>query len=231
MSQAEHNPTLQDFLAHALGGPGLPSPLPDDPAPLLVAWYHEAVKKLGDEVGTAMSLATSTPDGRPSTRVVLCKAIEPSPLSLSFFTNYQSRKASELDANPAAAAVFYWPALDRQVRLEGRAERLGDRENDAYFATRSLASRLGAWVSDQSRPLASRADLLQRVGEVAARLGVKSLAEGQAIPRPPHWGGYRLRVHAVELWVAGRARLHDRAQWRRDPATPGSPWLASRLFP
>jgi pyridoxamine 5'-phosphate oxidase len=193
---------LKSVLADALGGPGLPAPLPADPMPLASAWHAEAVASLGGESASAMALATCDASGAPAARIVLCKSIDPTGEAIHFFTNYTSRKASDLAANPRAAGVFYWERLGRQMRLEGVTSRLGDAENDRYFASRPLISRLGAWVSEQSKPLASRAELLERVAQVASRLGVKSLAEGQAIPRPPHWGGYRLDVDRVEFDAA-----------------------------
>ncbi|CAG1000964.1 pyridoxamine 5'-phosphate oxidase [Phycisphaerales bacterium] len=220
---------LGEILTHALAGPGLPTTLPPNPLPLLRSWYDEAIKTLGEELGTAMTIATSTPDGHPAARLVLCKGIDIEPPSLLFFTNYESRKGRELIANPNAAACFYWDKLARQARVEGIAERLPNEHNDRYFASRPMIARLGAWVSEQSRPLSSREELLSRVRGVAHRFGLKSLTDESAIPRPAHWGGFRLRAKVVELWVAGRFRLHDRAVWRatRDPGR----WECERLCP
>lgn len=229
MNEPSHHSLLSEILTHALAGPGLPSLLPADPMPLLRSWYDEAIKTLGDELGTAMTLATASAEGRPSARQVLCKGIEADPPSLLFFTNYESRKGRELGANPRAAGCFYWDRLARQARVEGTAERVPDDHNDRYFASRPLIARLGAWVSEQSRPLASREELLARVRQVAQRFGLKSLTDESAIPRPPHWGGFRIRLDVVELWVAGRFRLHDRAIWR---ATDNRGiWSAERLCP
>jgi pyridoxamine 5'-phosphate oxidase len=177
-----------------------------------------------------MVVATATAEGRPSARVVLCKKLVVAPGYVVFFTNYQSRKGAELDANPEAAAVLHWDDLARQVRLEGRVLRSPDEESDEYFASRALDSRIGAWASLQSQPLDSRGTLLRRVAVEAARHGTQ-------VPRPPHWGGYRLWPRVVELWLEGPFRVHDRARWTReldlsDPARPRpGPWQATRLYP
>ncbi|RMH25659.1 MAG: pyridoxamine 5'-phosphate oxidase [Planctomycetota bacterium] len=216
--------------------PALPDPLPDEPFGLLCAWFDEARNRRVQPNPDAMALATVGADGAPSVRVVLCKAIEPTIGRLTFYTNYRSRKSREIDANPRVAAVMHWDALDRQVRVEGLAHRAGDAESDAYFRTRRLESRLGAWASDQSEPIESREALLARVMDVMARFGVTldDLDRGDAeIPRPPHWGGWHIVASAVELWVGGPGRIHDRARWRRpitDPSQPGG-WSSSRLQP
>jgi pyridoxamine 5'-phosphate oxidase len=176
-----------------------------------------------------MALATTTTDGRPSVRIVLCKKLVADPGYAVFFTNYDSRKGGELAANPHAAAVFHWDAFGRQVRLEGRVVLSPAEESDEYFASRALDSRIGAWASLQSQPLDSRKTLLKRVAHEAARFGTH-------VPRPPHWGGYRLWPETVELWIEGPFRVHDRARWVRtlepsgDAFAPG-PWAAARLFP
>jgi pyridoxamine 5'-phosphate oxidase len=176
-----------------------------------------------------MSVATATPDGRPSVRVVLCKHLIVDPGYVVFFTNYHSRKGSELDANPRAAAVLHWDAFGRQVRLEGCIVKSPADESDEYFASRALDSRIGAWASLQSQPLDSRKTLLKRVAAEAARFGTH-------VPRPPHWGGYRLWPETVELWIEGPFRVHDRARWTRTVEPQGDgcaagPWSATRLFP
>jgi pyridoxamine 5'-phosphate oxidase len=207
----------------------LPSSLPADPMPLFQEWFDGVRHARSQPNPDGMALATATPDGRPSVRVVLCKILVADPGYVVFFTNYESRKGSELAANPRAAAVFHWDAFGRQVRLEGPIVRSPGPEGDAYFASRALDSRIGAWASLQSQPLDSRKTLLKRVAIEAAR-------HGTHVPRPPHWGGYRLWPEQVELWIEGPFRVHDRARWTRtlepqgDGFAPG-PWQATRLFP
>jgi pyridoxamine 5'-phosphate oxidase len=167
---------------------------------------------------TAMTLATADERGRPSARLVLLKGVDER--GFLFFTNRESRKGRELEANPLAALAIHWPASQQQVRVEGRVERADDAESDAYFESRPRESKLGAWASQQSRPLASREELEGRVRELAERWP-------GAIPRPPHWGGYRVVPHRIELWFAGAARLHDRFLYQRD----GEGWTMTRLNP
>ncbi len=208
----------------------LPSTLPDDPMPLAHEWFAKARADKVQPNPDAMVVATATADGRPSARVVLCKHFVVDPGYLVFFTNYASRKGDELAANPRAAAVFHWDTLSRQVRFEGPILRSPEAESDAYFASRALDSRLGAWASLQSQPLDSRATLLKRVAVETAR-------HGTHVPRPPHWGGYRLWPETVELWIEGSFRVHDRARWTRTLADGGpqgyapGPWQSTRLFP
>ena len=208
----------------------LPATLPGDPMPLAHEWFAKARADKVQPNPDSMVVATATADGRPSARVVLCKHFVVDPGYLVFFTNYASRKGDELAANPRAAAVFHWDTLSRQVRFEGPILRSPDAESDAYFATRALDSRLGAWASLQSQPLDSRTTLLKRVAVETARHGTQ-------VPRPPHWGGYRLWPETVELWIEGSFRVHDRARWTRTLAdggaqgfTPG-PWQSTRLYP
>jgi pyridoxamine 5'-phosphate oxidase len=207
----------------------LPGTLPDDPMPLFAEWYEGARAAKAQPNPDSMALATTTADGHPSVRIVLCKKLVPDPGYAVFFTNYDSRKGGELGANPCAAAVFHWDAFGRQVRLEGRVVRSPDDESDEYFASRALDSRIGAWASLQSQPLDSRKTLLKRVAHEAARFGTH-------VPRPPHWGGYRLWPETVELWIEGPFRVHDRARWTRtlEPARDAfvaGAWAATRLFP
>ena len=218
----------------------LPDPLPESPLPMLVAWYQEAKRAAGAPNPDAMALATATADGRPSARIVHCKGIDADLGFALFYTNYGSRKAAEIEANPRAAGLFHWDHLGRQARIEGRVERSPAAESDAYFATRPLLSQLGAWASEQSRPLDARFKLLDRIGSVAARLGVGTSPDPAVrVPRPPHWGGYRIWIDTVELWVGGDARLHDRAVWTRTagdlqpaPGVPGgSLWTSTRRQP
>jgi pyridoxamine 5'-phosphate oxidase len=207
----------------------LPSSLPEDPMPLFEEWFSGVRKARAQPNPDSMALATATADGRPSVRVVLCKKLIANPGYVVFFTNYDSRKGGELDANPRAAAVLHWDAFGRQVRLEGPIVRSPAAESDEYFASRALDSRIGAWASLQSQPLDSRRTLLKRVASEAARFGPH-------VPRPPHWGGYRLWPDTVELWIEGPFRVHDRARWTRtlelqgDGFDPG-PWQPTRLYP
>ena len=191
-----------------------------DPDPLrqFQAWFEEA-RDAGMELPETMALATATPDGRPSVRMVLLKGADER--GFAFFTNRESRKGSELAANPRAALLLHWWPLGRQVRVEGRVERISDEESKGYFDTRPLPSRLAAWASPQSRPLANRAELERLYAETAARF---SDAE---VPLPPHWGGYRVVPDRYEFWQHGDDRLHDRIRYERDAAT----WKRERLAP
>lgn len=207
----------------------LPSSLPEDPMPLFEEWFSGVRKAKAQPNPDSMALATATADGRPSVRVVLCKKLITNPGYVVFFTNYDSRKGGELDVNPRAAAVLHWDAFGRQVRLEGPIVRSPAAESDEYFASRALDSRIGAWASLQSQPLDSRRTLLKRVASEAARFGPH-------VPRPPHWGGYRLWPDMVELWIEGPFRVHDRARWSRTLEVQGEgfdpgPWQATRLYP
>ena len=217
--------------------PSLPEPLPADPMPLFHEWFREAAARRTQPNPDAMVVATAASNGDPSARVLLCKRVVVDAGYIVFFTNYQSRKGQDLTARPRAAAVFHWDALHRQVRIEGPIARSPDSESDEYFASRSLESRIAAWASDQSRPLASRDVLLQRVQETAARFGVAPGATSGTVPRPPHWGGNRLWVERIELWAEGANRVHDRAVWTRplqaagEHAFTGGPWRSTRLNP
>ncbi len=211
------------------GSGSLPSALPDDPMPTVRAWLDDARSRKVQPNPDAMVVATATADGRPSARVVLCKKLVVDPGYAVFFTNYDSRKGHELAENPRIAAVLHWDDLARQVRLEGRAVRCPPEESDAYFKSRALDSRIGAWASLQSQPLESRTTLLRRVAVEAAR-------HGTSVPRPPHWGGYHLWPEVVELWTEGAFRVHDRARWTRTLTPSGAdfaagPWLSTRLYP
>ncbi|HZW08387.1 MAG TPA: pyridoxamine 5'-phosphate oxidase [Phycisphaerales bacterium] len=214
--------------------PTLPDPLPAEPFSLFRAWFEEAAALGATPNPNAMTLATIDPDGRPSARIVLCKGIDAPTGCLVFFTNYESRKGRALDANPRAATVFHWDHAERQARIEGAVQRSSPGESDAYFASRPWESRLGAWASDQSRPIASREALLRQAADKVLELGIDLGAAVRGdpveIPRPPHWGGYRLIADRVELWVGGAGRLHDRACWERPPGGTG-PWRGTRLQP
>ena len=167
-----------------------------------------------------MTLATVGADGRPSARIVLLKGFDAA--GFVFHTNYDSRKGKEIVVNPHAALVFFWPELERQVRIEGEAERLPVADSDAYFQSRPLGSRLSAWASRQSEPVADRAVLERELEEI------KQEFAGRDVPRPPFWGGLRLRPEAIEFWQGGANRLHDRLRYRR--VTP-SAWRIERLSP
>jgi len=219
----------------------LSDPLPSEPLQQAQDWLAEAWRRRPQGNPNAMTLATCGPEGMPSARIVLCKEIVPVPGYVVFYTNYRSRKGRELDANPRAAAVLHWDELRRQVRIEGMVETAPTADSDAYFASRALESRIGAWASAQSEPIASRDALLAAVAAAARRFGAAGLEEQPArsplVPRPPHWGGYRLWAQSVELWVEGSARIHDRARWSRDLVRQQSGqiaagrWSATRLQP
>jgi pyridoxamine 5'-phosphate oxidase len=191
---------------------------PEDPLALFDRWYGEA-KESEPNDPNGMALATVGPDGMPSLRMVLLKDFDAA--GFVFFTNYESRKGQQLLANPSAALLFHWKSLRRQVRLEGPVARVSDSEADAYFATRPRQARIGAWASDQSRPLAGRFDLEKRVARFAAKYAVGS------IPRPPHWSGFRLDPVMIEFWQDGAFRLHDRLVYHREATA----WRTERLFP
>ncbi|MCH7791553.1 MAG: pyridoxamine 5'-phosphate oxidase [Planctomycetes bacterium] len=220
-------------------GEHLPDPLPTDPMRLFADWFEQALGDPRQPNPASMYLATADADGCPTVRTLLCKHIELDPGYIVFYTNYQSRKAADLDANPRAAALFHWDHVHRQVRAEGRVVRSPDEESDAYFKSRALLSQLGAWASDQSRPIESQEALMLRLADAVARFGVtvEQLADPTAraggIPRPPHWGGYRLYIERLELWVGAQGRLHDRAVWSRTLSADlsPSPWSATRLQP
>jgi pyridoxamine 5'-phosphate oxidase len=217
----------------------LPDPLPADPLELASQWLAQAKHDAAQPNPNAMVLATADENGRPSARVVLCKDIAPRTGHIVFYTNYQSQKGRDLRKNPRAAIVFHWDYRHRQVRAEGRVEPLGDAQSDEYFHTRPWQSRIGAWASRQSEPIGSRANLGTNVAEAAHRFGIDYGGPGTPepeavqveIPRPPYWGGFRLEVDAIEFWVEGEFRIHDRARWTRSHQ-PGPPqWTVTRLQP
>jgi pyridoxamine 5'-phosphate oxidase len=189
----------------------------DEPFAPFARWFADASKS--EPLAEAMTLATATPDGRPSLRAVLLKGADAR--GFVFYTNTESRKAGELALNPRAALCFHWKSLERQVRIEGEVEPASVEEADAYFASRARDSQIGAWASAQSRPLASRAELERRVAAVAERF------IGQAVPRPANWSGYRVRPERIEFWQERPFRLHDRIEFVRR----GEQWQKQRLFP
>lgn len=192
----------------------------DDPLAMFRQWLQQARDtECAPVEANSMVLATVDPEGRPHCRVLLLKGL--SDEGFTFFGNYQSDKGQQLAANPYAAMTFFWPGLERQVRIEGQVSRLDPALSDAYFDSRSMASRLGAWASPQSRPLASRAALESMLAETIKRF------VGQTVSRPEHWGGYCLHPERLEFWQGRADRLHDRVDYRlRDGA-----WQRSRLAP
>jgi pyridoxamine 5'-phosphate oxidase len=189
-----------------------------DPMALFGRWFDDAVRAGGRDPN-AMTLATADAQGRPCARIVLCKEFDAS--GFVFYTNLESRKSGDLAANPQACALFFWPALERQVRIEGPVGPVSATEADAYFGERPMAARLGAWASPQSRPIASREVLAKRLADMQERF------RDIPPPRPPHWGGYRLQARAIEFWQGRASRLHDRLQFLR---VPGG-WERNRLAP
>jgi pyridoxamine 5'-phosphate oxidase len=189
-----------------------------DPLEQFRRWYADA-EAAGIRAPHAMALATATPDAQPSVRMVLLKGFDED--GFVFFTGYVSRKGAELDANPNAALLFYWDPLGRQVRIDGRVERATAAESDAYFATRPRAAQLAATASRQSAVLSGRDELDARVAELERDHA------GADVPRPEHWGGYRLRPETYEFWQHREDRLHDRLRYRRD----GDAWKIERLSP
>jgi pyridoxamine 5'-phosphate oxidase len=189
-----------------------------DPILQFKSWMDEALRAELPEPN-AMTLATVDADGKPSARIVLIKGVDAR--GFVFFTNYESRKGRDLEANPRAALLFHWIELERQVRIEGRVEKLPEAESDAYYATRPLDSRLGAWASEQSREVSGRAILIARAAKFAAKFGMNP-------PRPPHWGGYVVVPDMMEFWQGRPSRLHDRITYSRQP---DGEWRTARLAP
>jgi pyridoxamine 5'-phosphate oxidase len=207
--------------------PTIPEPLPDNPLPLVERWIAEALASIRN--ATAMALAAVDPDGRPSARMVICRGFDTEAGWLVFYTDRESAKGRALEAHPRASVVFYWEPLERQIRVDGPVTLAPDSDSDAYWTSRPLEARLAAIASEQSRPIASRAALVAKLEAVTKQFAGE-------VPRPKRWGGYRVWVERVELWVSQPARLHDRAVWRRrleragDGFTGGS-WRSTRLQP
>lgn len=196
----------------------------EDPFALARAWLEEATASEPNDPN-AVALATADASGLPNVRMVLLKEIETSQTKggFVFYTNHEGAKGRELAANPQAALVMHWKSLRRQVRVRGPVERVADAQADAYYNSRAYQSRIGAWASKQSRPLRSRAALMAEVAKYAARFPINP-------PRPPHWGGYRIRPVEIEFWADGDFRLHDRFRWTR-PDVAKTGWTVERLNP
>lgn len=236
MAESDSNAILGAFEA----GEGLPDVLPEEPITALSEWLGQAWARKDTPNPNSMTLATADAQGRPSARIVLCKGLEVERGAVIFYTNYRGRKGRELEANPNAACCFHFDHQHRQVRVEGPVTKLSPEESDAYFQSRSWDRRLGAWASDQSEPIASREALLEKVAEKVIELGIDlgAIVDGREvqIPRPPHWGGYRVWARRVELWIGGTGRVHDRAAWTRELTPKGEgfeagAWSATRLQP
>jgi len=191
----------------------------DDPTDQFLRWLTEA-EGAGIVLPNAVALATADPDARPSVRHVLLRVVDDR--GFVFYTNHESRKGRQLDENPHAAIVVFWRELDRQISVTGRVERIAEDDSDAYFATRPRGAQIGAWASPQSAVLEDRAELERRVSEAEARFADAD------VPRPSHWGGYRLIPDAFEFWQGREFRLHDRFRYEREP---GSGWRVERLAP
>jgi len=192
--------------------------LPPGPVPMFIRWVDEAIASEVNEPN-AMSLATISENGRPNVRIVLLKGIEGN--KLEFYTNYLSQKGKELDNNPFAAAAFWWPELERQVRIRGRVEKLAREESEEYFQSRPRESQIGAWVSDQSTPVESREQLREKAESVLKRF------DGKDVPTPEFWGGYSIRIEEIEFWQGRPGRLHDRILYTQS----GKAWKKERLQP
>ncbi|MBT8446706.1 MAG: pyridoxamine 5'-phosphate oxidase [Gammaproteobacteria bacterium] len=197
-----------------------PSSLSDtvDPIALAQQWMADAAASESGEP-TAVALATATPAGRPSVRMVLIRGVDEN--GFVFYTNLRSRKGDELEANPFAALCFHWKSLDRQLRIEGPVRLIDEATADAYFASRERGSQIGAWASRQSQPISAHGELEQRVNDFNAQY------EGRDVPRPPFWSGYVLQPETIEFWQIGESRLHDRSLYQRS----GAQWNVNKLHP
>lgn len=214
MSLADLRKTYQQGALHEADA--LPSPVDQ-----FTAWFEQALQdNLLDP--NAMTLATVKDDGRPAARIVLLKDYDER--GFVFYTNYHSSKGHQLEGHPWASLLFFWAPHERQIRIEGRVEKVSDAQSDAYFKSRPLASRIGAWASDQSTEIPRREWLREREAEFRARLGDDP-------PRPPHWGGYRVVPNRFEFWQGRPSRLHDRLAYVRDAESGGDAWRLARLSP
>jgi pyridoxamine 5'-phosphate oxidase len=223
----------------------LPDDLPPDPMHWADAWINAARADKLRRNSNSMTLVTVSPEGDPSARIVLCKQFVADPGYLVFYTNYRSQKGLEIAANPKVAALFHWDGPGRQIRMQGVAIQSPAQESDDYFATRDWGAKIGAWGSDQSAELQSRDELKAQIRSRAAGLGadladdLQSLASGDVpdIPRPPHWGGFRVWPSSIELWKDGADRIHDRGHWQRNLVRSSeyeftvTPWVGTRLQP
>ena len=212
------SPREEDYLANVAAADPPPPLAEDDPIALFEEWLR-AAQKAEPSDANAMTLATVDAAGLPDARMVLLKGVDGA--GFSFFTNTESAKGRELAANAKAALVFHWKSLRRQVRVRGSVEPVSKAEADAYWATRARSAQIGAWASDQSRPLAGRHDFERRIAEVGLRFGLG------AVPRPPHWSGYRVRPETIEFWRDRPFRLHERLVFER----AGEAWRTRRLYP
>ena len=245
MRRMKRAPKPEETVIDPCKAKNMPDELPENPMLWAQAWLDEAMHKAKQRNPNSMTVATVDQEGQPTSRTVLCKDFVADPGYIVFYTNYQSNKARHIDGNNRVALLFHWDRFGRQVRVEGEAIRSPDEESDAYFATRDWGSQLGAWGSDQSAPLESRAALVKQVGKRALTLGLgaaknwKTIASADrpVIERPPHWGGIRVWARCVELWVEGTDRIHDRARWERtlvrgdDDSFSTGDWSGTRLQP
>ena len=232
-------------MSHEHLAASLPAKLPNDPMHRAASWLEDATDANLRRNPNAMVVSTVSANGAPSSRVVLCKSFVADPGYVVFYTNYKSQKSREIESNPRVAVNFHWDARGRQVRMQGLAVKSPADESDRYFATRDWGSQVGAWGSDQSTELASRDALKDQVRARARQFGLEladdlqshSGSDTPTIPRPPHWGGFRIWPQRIELWIEGADRIHDRAAWTRELVAddnggfvPG-PWSGSRLQP
>jgi len=212
------NPSIADLRLNYTRQSLLESDIHPDPIYQFQTWFDQAIAANLLEPN-AMTLATATPSGTPSARIVLLKGVDPR--GFVFYTNYNSHKGQELTANPQAALVFLWGELERQVRVEGAVEKIADGETEAYFQSRPHSSQLGAWASEQSRVIPNREVLEQRLTNLTEQY------QDQAVPRPLHWGGFRVIPRAIEFWQGRPSRLHDRLCYRLEAGV----WIIERLSP